>query len=116
MTKLLLILTLIPNLAFGQVTLLEKGDPSPYRGYLLSEQTELDTRIKLQQLKIMESIVIKQQEQIDIIDNRINIKEEQIDNLSRQLKLAKDMQVVYMGLTFLSGLLLGGVLVNGIKK
>lgn len=89
MNKLILAAILFfTQASYGQVTLLEKGQPSPYKGYLFTPEMELETRVKLSRVNLLESLVIKQQEQVDILKDRIQIKEEQIDNISKQYELA----------------------------
>lgn len=108
--KLFFALLLIPNLAFGQVTLLNKDEPAPYKGYLFSPEDELETRIKVSKVNLLESLTIKQGEQIDILKDRIDIKEQQLDNLAKQLQSAEKMSDLNKLIYFV----LGGVIVGAI--
>ncbi len=87
MIKLIFIISLIiSNYSFADVSLLEKGQQAPYKGYLFSPDLELEVRVKVNKNLFLESLVIKQQQEIDILNNRVQVKDELIINVEKQLK------------------------------
>lgn len=116
MTKLIITLSLLfQSTTYAQVTLLQKGDLAPYKGYLLTPELELDVRTKITKLPLLETLVIKQQEQIDLMDSRIQIKEDQNNNLSSQLRAAEQISLFNKVAYFTAGFLVF-MLLDGVKK
>jgi hypothetical protein len=74
----ILLFLLIPQMSLA-VTFLDKGSPAPYKGYLFSEDEELQLRANDEKLLKLEQLQIK-------YDALNEIQTERIDNLRKGLE------------------------------
>lgn len=103
------LLLLIPTLVFGQVQHVNKGEPSPYEGYVFTLDAERNNRKQLLDLDIYKQLDESNKRMLDlrvsenkVITEQYQLWKEQSNSLSKQLISARNdsfwKSLVYFGL------------------
>lgn len=123
MKLLALLLLFTSTVQAADVVHLQPGDKAPYAGYLLSDETERDTRLKLIDYKYkvaeVELLTAREKllkEDIDIYQKRIDSFKNSNDDLAKaneSLRASSDLQKV---LYFLGGAAITTLIVFGVNN
>lgn len=117
MKKYLVILFLIPSLAFAEckqpVSLLEEGKPAPCLGYLFTPEKEAEVRTKIANYNNLELIVKKQDELVDVLNKRVYNQIEQNQILNEQLNLREKETFTQKAIFFVLGAVVTGLIAYG---
>lgn len=104
--KLFITLLLIFNISNAtcnqSVTYLTEGSITKCTGYLFTEEKELEVRTKVDKVELLESLVKNQDQQIDILNQRVKLAQEQNLNLEKFLQNRIDTNL-YVNIAFFIG-------------
>lgn len=106
MFKLSIILLLSFNISWAacsqSVKYLAEGTAAPCSGYLFSPEKEQEVRTKIEQFDPMEKLVKNQDQQIDILNQRLTLAQQQNLHLEQFVQNRSDTNV-YINLAFFVG-------------
>ena len=111
------LLFLIPSLAFAEckqpVSILLEGDKAPCSGYLFTPEKELEVRTKVSNYNTMENLVKKQDEIIDVLNQRVTNQYQQNQILNDQLQLREKESFTQKAIFFVLGAVVTGLIAYG---
>ena len=92
MIKVIILFMITINLAFGQVKVIKKGDPSPFDGFVITVEQEMKFRkldkdnktLKELNLKLKD-LSVHQNNTIDILNKRVSLYQKHTLELSQDL-------------------------------
>lgn len=114
MRKVILSLLFICQTSWGNVTYLQEGKPAPYSGYLFTLEIEKEAREAVILVPKLRMLVSQQNDMMNVLEKRIDIKEAQIENYKMQLDRKENFWS--RGIYFVAGVIVTGGFLYGIKK
>lgn len=99
----------------SDVQYITKGDPAYCTGYLFSPEKEYEVRINNETAKHLKKYTEKQNELIDIMNQRIGNLQEYNNKLSNELERKNNLDFWKASLYFVLGIAVTGVIVNNVN-
>lgn len=118
--KIIFTLLLTFNLSWAacsqSVKYLTEGTPAACTGYLFSPEMELEVRTKVEKVDLMQKLMVNQDQQIDVLNQRLTLAQQQNLHIEQFLQSRNDTNVYINIAFFLGGALITAFIASNVNK